>query len=842
MLEFDAALSTVVRAPTPARIGAPSEPATKSSGPLSADLLRQIHRYWNAANYLCVGQIYLQENPLLREPLKKEHIKPRLLGHWGTSAGQNFIYAHLNRLLRQSDADIIFISGPGHGGPTMNACAYLEGTYTEVHPEITQDLYGMRLFFRSFSTPGGIPSHCGPHTPNSMHEGGELGYSLVHAFGAAFDNPELIVACVVGDGEAETCPLEGSWKSVKFLNPARDGAVLPILHLNGYKISGPTVAARTSDAELAALYKGLGYTPHFVAGDDPETMHQLFAAALDTCYARILEIWKAARTGPPPNGAAPPRPSWPMIVFRSPKGWTCPKEVDGVLIEGTFRAHQVPLATVRENPEHLKMLEAWMRKYQPDELFDHDGRLKPEVADLAPPGNRRMGANPHVNGGRLLTALDLPDFAHYALSVPGPGQVVAEAPRKLGEYLRDVIKLNPRNFRIFAPDETNSNRLNAVFETTNRATMEEIVSIDDHLAPDGRVLEVLSEHLCEGWLEGYLLTGRHGMWTSYEAFAQVVDSMVTQHAKWMQQCLEFPWRRPIASLNVLLTSHAWRNDHNGFSHQAPGFVDNVLQRRSEVVRIYYPPDSNCLLNVFDHCLRSRNYVNVVTCGKQPELQWLTCEEALAHCSQGASIWKFATNDGGSPPDIVLACVGDVPTMEACAASWLLQKNVPGIKVRVVNVIDLSVLMSPDDHPHGMDNISFNELFTQDVDVVFAFHGYRWIIHSMVHGRANEARFHVRGFNDKGTTTTPFDMVVLNGVSRFHLAIDALKHVTRLRSQASDAIDLFQQKLHEHSVYIRQHFEDLPEIRHWHWTADFSEPTAPPPLAKEQPRAALFSDS
>ena len=820
MLEFDAALSTVVRAPTPARIGAPSEPATKSSGPLSADLLRQIHRYWNAANYLCVGQIYLQENPLLREPLKKEHIKPRLLGHWGTSAGQNFIYAHLNRLLRQSDADIIFISGPGHGGPTMNACAYLEGTYTEVHPEITQDLYGMRLFFRSFSTPGGIPSHCGPHTPNSMHEGGELGYSLVHAFGAAFDNPELIVACVVGDGEAETCPLEGSWKSVKFLNPARDGAVLPILHLNGYKISGPTVAARTSDAELAALYKGLGYTPHFVAGDDPETMHQLFAAALDTCYARILEIWKAARTGPPPNGAAPPRPSWPMIVFRSPKGWTCPKEVDGVLIEGTFRAHQVPLATVRENPEHLKMLEAWMRKYQPDELFDHDGRLKPEVADLAPPGNRRMGANPHVNGGRLLTALDLPDFAHYALSVPGPGQVVAEAPRKLGEYLRDVIKLNPRNFRIFAPDETNSNRLNAVFETTNRATMEEIVSIDDHLAPDGRVLEVLSEHLCEGWLEGYLLTGRHGMWTSYEAFAQVV----------------------LASLNVLLTSHAWRNDHNGFSHQAPGFVDNVLQRRSEVVRIYYPPDSNCLLNVFDHCLRSRNYVNVVTCGKQPELQWLTCEEALAHCSQGASIWKFATNDGGSPPDIVLACVGDVPTMEACAASWLLQKHVPGIKVRVVNVIDLSVLMSPDDHPHGMDNISFNELFTQDVDVVFAFHGYRWIIHSMVHGRANEARFHVRGFNDKGTTTTPFDMVVLNGVSRFHLAIDALKHVTRLRSQASDAIDLFQQKLHEHSVYIRQHFEDLPEIRHWHWTADFSEPTAPPPLAKEQPRAALFSDS
>jgi xylulose-5-phosphate/fructose-6-phosphate phosphoketolase len=844
MLEFDAALSTVIKIKDSPN-GASTSAAAKPTGPLSADVLRQVHRYWNAANYLCVGQIYLQDNPLLREPLKKEHIKPRLLGHWGTSAGQNFMYAHLNRLIRQTGADIIFISGPGHGGPTMNACAYLEGTYTDVHPEITRDIHGMRLFFRSFSTPGGIPSHCGPHTPNSMHEGGELGYSLVHAFGAAFDNPELIVACVVGDGEAETCPLEGSWKSVKFLNPARDGAVLPILHLNGYKISGPTVTARTSDAELAALYKGFGYDPHFVAGDDPETMHQLFAAALDTCYAKIQAIWKAARHAETPASSSGTRskcPAWPMIVFRSPKGWTCPAEVDGVPIEGTFRAHQVPLSTVRENPEHLKMLEAWMRKYQPDELFDREGRLVDEVAALAPADERRMGANPHVNGGRVLKALDLPDFAGYALSVPGPGQVVAEAPRKLGEYLRDVIKLNPENFRVFGPDETNSNRLNAVFETTNRATMEEIVSIDDHLAPDGRVMEVLSEHLCEGWLEGYLLTGRHGMWSSYEAFAQVVDSMVTQHAKWMQQCLEFPWRRPIASLNVLLTSHAWRNDHNGFSHQAPGFVDNVLQRRSEVVRIYYPPDSNCLLNVFDHCLRSRNYVNVVTCGKQPELQWLSCEEALAHCSQGASIWKFATNDGGDEPDVVLACVGDVPTMEACAASWLLQKHVPGIKVRVVNVIDLSSLMSPDDHPHGMDNISFNSLFTEKVDVIFAFHGYRWIIHSMVHGRSSEARFHVRGFNDKGTTTTPFDMVVLNGVSRFHLAIDALKHVKRLRSLASDAIDFFQQKLHEHSVHIRQHFEDMPEIRNWHYTPDFSDPTEPPPLAKGQPRAALFSDS
>jgi xylulose-5-phosphate/fructose-6-phosphate phosphoketolase len=840
MLEFNAALSTVVES-NEASLTESLPVATQPKGPLSADLLARMQRYWCAANYLCVGQIYLMDNPLLRGPLTKENIKPRLLGHWGTSAGQNFIYVHLNRLIRETDADIIYVSGPGHGGPTLNACAYLEGTYTDVHPEITQDIHGMRLFFRSFSTPGGIPSHCGPHTPNSMHEGGELGYSLVHAFGAAFDNPDLIVACVVGDGEAETCPLEGSWKGVKFLNPSRDGAVLPILHLNGYKISGPTVMGRTSDEELASFYKGQGYTPYFIEGDDPESVHQLFASALDDCFSRIRQIQKEFRTNPNKKKDQP-RPSWPMIVLRTPKGWTCPKEVDGVPIEGTFRAHQVPISTVCENPEHLKMLEAWMRKYRPDELFDKDGRLVAELAALAPDGNRRMGASPHVNGGRLLKALDLPDFAQYALSIPGPGEVVAEAPRKLGEYLRDVMKLNPSNFRLFCPDETNSNRLNAAFDATDRCTMEPIVSIDDHLAPDGRVMEVLSEHLCEGWLEGYLLTGRHGMWSSYEAFAQVVDSMVTQHAKWMEQCLEYPWRRPLASMNVLLTSHAWRNDHNGFSHQAPGFVDNVMQRRSEVVRVYYPPDSNCLLNVFDHCLRSRNYINVVTCGKQPELQWLTFDEALTHCSQGASIWNFATNDGGTEPDIVLACAGDVPTIEACATSWMLQKHVPGIKVRVVNVVDLSVLMSPDDHPHGMDNISFNEMFTRDVDVIFAFHGYRWLIHSMVHGRANEARFHVRGFNDEGTTTTPFDMVVLNKMSRFHLAIDALKHVPRLRSQASDAIDMFNQKLYEHHAYIRQHFEDLPEIRNWSWTKDFTEADAPPPLAKGQPRSQLFSDS
>jgi len=837
MLEFNAALSTAVEVDKKSQ-GAQTQPAgAKPNGPLSAELLDKMQRYWCAANYLCVGQIYLLDNPLLREPLVKENIKPRLLGHWGTSAGQNFIYVHLNRLIRETDANIIYISGPGHGGPTLNACAYLEGTYSEVHPEITQDADGMRLLFRSFSTPGGIPSHCGPHTPNSMHEGGELGYSLVHAFGAVFDNPDLIAACVVGDGEAETCPLEGSWKGVKFLNPSRDGAVLPILHLNGYKISGPTVMARTSDEELTSFYKGLGYTPIFVEGDDPEIVHQFLADALDRCYARIREIQKEARTN-----KEFVRQSWPMIVLRTPKGWTCPKEVDGIPVEGTFRAHQVPLSTVCENPEHLKLLEEWMRKYRPDELFDKEGRLIAELAALAPEGSRRMGANPHVNGGRVLEALDLPDFAQYALSIPGPGQVVAEAPRKLGEYLRDIIKLNPNNFRMFCPDETNSNRLNAAFDATDRCTMEPIVSIDDHLAPDGRVMEVLSEHLCEGWLEGYLLTGRHGMWSSYEAFAQVVDSMVTQHAKWMEECLEYPWRRPLASLNVLLTSHAWRNDHNGFSHQAPGFVDNVMQRRSEVVRVYYPPDSNCLLNVFDHCMRSRNYVNVVTCGKQPELQWLTFEEALAHCSQGASIWKFATNDGGGEPDIVLACAGDVPTIEACAASWLLQKYVPGIKVRVVNVVDLTALMSPDDHPHGMDNISFNAMFTPDVDVVFAFHGYRWLIHSMVHGRANEGRFHVRGFNDMGTTTTPFDMVVLNKMSRFHLAIDALKHVGRLRSEASDAIDMFNRKLYEHHAYIRQHFQDMPEIRNWSYTKDFSEASTPAPLAKGQPRGQLFTDS
>jgi xylulose-5-phosphate/fructose-6-phosphate phosphoketolase len=829
---FDAALSTAIAAS-----GEP-QPVTVPPGPLSPEMLDRMNRYWMAANYLCVGQIYLAENPLLREPLTVGCIKPRLLGHWGTSAGQNFIYVHLNRLIKERDASIIYISGPGHGGPSLNAHSYLEGTYSGVHPDITQDVEGMGLFFRQFSTPGGVGSHCGPHVPNSIHEGGELGYSLLHAFGAAFDNPQLIVACIVGDGEAETGPLEGSWKCIDFLNPVRDGAVLPILHLNGYKISGPTVQARRSDEELGTLYRGHGYHPYFVEGDDPATVHQLFATALDRCYDEIRAIQHAARR----NGV-PTRPAvWPMIVLRTPKGWTGPKEFHGVPIEGTFRAHQVPLEDVRSDPEQLNMLETWMRSYKPDELFDSVGSLIAELRALAPSGDRRMGANPSVNGGRVLTALDLPNFTDYALDAPRPGSVMAEAPRKLGEFLRDVIRCNPVNFRLFCPDETNSNRLNAVFEATTRASMETIVSIDDRVGPDGRVMEVLSEHCCEGWLEGYVLTGRHGLFASYEAFAQVVDSMLTQHAKWLEESREFPWRRPISSLNIFLTSHVWRNEHNGFSHQAPGFVDNALARRSEVIRVYYPPDGNCLLSVMDHCLRSRNYVNIVTCGKQFALQWLTMNLARTHCSRGASIWPFASNAAGTTPDVVLACVGDVPTLETCAASWLLQKYVPSIKVRVVNVVDLSVLMSPDSHPHGMDNISFEALFTNDAPVIFAFHGYPWVIHPMVHGRPNEDRFHVHGFMDRGTTTTPFDMVVLNKMSRYHLAIDALKYVSRLRSDASDVIDAFNAKLDQHHKYIREHLRDMPEIENWRWTPDFSESTEPPPIAQGHPRGQPFSDA
>ena len=829
--DFDASLSTAIAS----NGERPTE--TVPSGPLSAEMLDRMERYWMAANYLCVGQIYLSANPLLRDPFATDNIKPRLLGHWGTSPGQNFIYLHLNRLINERGANVIYIAGPGHGGPSLNAHSYLEGTYSEVHPDVTQDLEGMRLLFRQFSTPGGVPSHCGPHVPNSIHEGGELGYSLVHAFGAAFDNPDLIVACIVGDGEAETGPLEGSWKGIEFLNPARDGAVLPIVHLNGYKISGPTVQARLRDEELSALYQGHGYKPFFVEGDDHATVHQLFAQALNQCHDEIRGIQSSAR-----KHGFQRRPTWPMIVLRTPKGWTGPKEVEGMPIEGTFRAHQVPLANVRTNPEHLRLLEAWMRSYKQNELFDADGTLIADLRALAPRGDLRMGANPSVNGGRVLDALDLPNFSDYALDVPAPGEVAAEAPRKLGQFLCEIIKRNPKNFRFFCPDETNSNRLNAVFDATTRCNMEATVSIDDHIGSDGRVMEVLSEHNCEGWLEGYVLTGRHGVFASYEAFAQVVDSMLTQHAKWLEESKRFSWREPVASLNIFLTSHAWRNDHNGFSHQAPGFVSNALARRSEVIRIYYPPDSNCLLSVMDHCLRSRNYVNIVTCGKQPELQWLDMEGARAHCSRGVSIWDFATNDAGGEPDVVLACAGDVPTLETCAAAWLLRKHVPGIKLRVVNVVDLGVLMPPSKHPHGMDEISFEALFTNDVPVIFAFHGYPWVIHPMVHGRANEERFHVRGFIDRGTTTTPFDMVVLNEMSRFHLAIEALKYVTRLRSDVSEVIDALNLKLFEHHSYIREHLQDMPEIRNWHWTPDFSEPTRPPVFAEGHPIGQPFTDA
>jgi xylulose-5-phosphate/fructose-6-phosphate phosphoketolase len=834
MFLFDPKLSSAVEVSQ----APPKEAEPPIAGPLSPELLDKMHRYWQAANFLTVGQIYLQENPLLRKPLLKEHIKPRLLGHWGTSTGLSFIYVHLNRLINEKQASVLYIAGPGHGGPALNANSYLEGTYSAVHQEITQDAAGIRRFFREFSTPGGVPSHCGPHLPNSIHEGGELGYALLHAFGAAFDNPDLLVACVIGDGEAETSPLEGSWKSNRFLNPARDGAVLPILHLNGYKISGPTLEARTQDAELTQLYFGHGYKPYIVAGDDPPSMHQKFAAALDTAYAEIRAIQEAAR-----KGGAIKVPLWPMIILRSPKGWTGPKEVDGLPIEGTFRAHQVPLATVRENPAQLKLLEEWMRSYQPEKLFDAEGNFDPALQAIAPQGALRMGANPVANGGRILNALSLPDFVNYALEVPEPGCVIAESPRKLGEYFRDVIKFNPDNFRLFCPDETNSNRLNAVFEATDRCSMAETISIDDHVGPAGRVMEVLSEHCCEGWLEGYVLTGRHGVWATYEGFAQVVDSMLTQHGKWLEQCEELPWRRPIASLNIFLTSHCWRNDHNGFSHQAPGFVDGALSRRSTIIRVYYPPDANTLLSSFDHCLRTRNYLNLVTCGKQEQLQWLNMEEAIEHCSRGASRWQFASNDGvgDGNPDVILACVGDVPTLETVAASWLLQKYVPEIKVRLVNIIDLTVLMSPDEHPHGMDALSFEALFTQAAPVVFAYHGYRWAIHSMIHGRPNEARFHVRGFLDRGSTTTPFDMVVRNKISRYHLVLDALKYVPEIRAKHTDIVDLMNRKLFEHHNYIREHFEDMPEVALWRWTSNFSESLDPLPLAKGQPRAALFTD-
>jgi len=783
---------------------------------LSATELARLHAWWRAANYLSVGQIYLRSNPLLREPLQARDIKPRLLGHWGTSPGINLVWAHLDRLIGRTGQSTLLLIGPGHGGPAALANAWLEGTYSETYPQVTPDAEGMRRLFRQFSTPAGVPSHVSPPTPGSIHEGGELGYVLSHAFGAAFDNPELLVVAIIGDGEAETGPLEGSWKGVSFLNPARDGAVLPILHLNGYKISGPTVLARKRDEEIAALLSGHGYDAFFVEGNDAPQVHQDLARVLDQCHAQIGSLQKDARGGLPR-----PRPRWPAIVLRTPKGWTGPGKVDGVQIEGTFRAHQVPLARVREDPRHLAMLEAWMRSYRPEELFDSEGRLVAAVAAHSPRGSLRMSASPHANGGALVQPLAIPDLAKHALEVREPGVMVHESTRPLGALLRDVFRSNRQqaNFRLFCPDETNSNRLGAVFEVENRASMERVLESDDHVSPDGRVMEVLSEHNCQGWLEGYLLTGRHGMLVTYEAFALIVASMATQHAKWLEVCGSIPWRAPVPSLNYLLTSTCWRNDHNGFSHQGPGFMDTVLSKKGTVARVYLPPDANCLLAVADHCLRSRNYVNLIVIDKQPQLQWLGLDAARDHCSRGAGTWKWAGTPGGEgEPDIVLACAGDTPTLETVAAAAWLRKQAPGLNVRVVNVVDLMTLATPEEHPHGMREEAFVELFTREIDVVFAFHAYPGLVHGLLHGRPDAGRFHVRGYREEGTTTTPFDMVVLNQMSRFHLAIEALKRARRKPARADALIEECHAMLRKHRAYVDEEMEDMPEIRDWAWSS------------------------
>ena len=779
-----------------------------------ADQLDLLDRYWRAANYLSVGQIYLLDNPLLREPLRPEHIKPRLLGHWGTTPGLNFIYAHLNRAIRICDLNVIYICGPGHGGPGMVANTYLEGTYSEIYPDLSRDEAGLRKLFRQFSFPGGIPSHAAPETPGSIHEGGELGYALVHAYGAAFDNPDLIVACVIGDGEAETGPLAASWHSNKFLNPARDGAVLPILHLNGYKIANPTVLGRLGDDEIRALFRGLGHEPLFVEGDEPQNMHRLMADALDVALASIRSIQHKAR-----NGGAGDRPTWPVVVLRSPKGWTGPKEVDGLKVEGFWRAHQVPIADPRKNAAHLALLEQWMKSYEPEKLFDQAGRLVGELQALAPQGARRMGANPHANGGLLKRELKLPDFHAYAVEVQRPGGVTAEATRELGKYLRDVMELNAgaRNFRLMGPDETASNRLDATFEATERVWMEAREPYDVHLAPDGRVMEVLSEHLCQGWLEGYLLTGRHGLFNCYEAFVHIVDSMFNQHAKWLKVARELSWRRPIASLNYLLTSHVWRQDHNGFSHQDPGFVDLVTNKKADIVRVYFPPDANTLLWVADHCLRTYNRINVIVAGKQPAPQWLGMQEAAIHCDAGIGIWTWAgTEAGNAEPDVVMACAGDVPTLETLAAVDLLRKALPELKIRVINVVDLMTLQPNDQHPHGLSSRDFDSLFTRDRPVIFAYHGYPYLIHRLTYGRTNHDRMHVRGFAEEGTTTTPFDMVVLNGLDRYHLAIEAIERTPGLGTAAAHVKQEFRDALIRHTHYVRAHGEDMPEIRDWVW--------------------------
>ena len=789
---------------------------TKNRGaekPLAPEQLRKLDAYWRAANYLSVGQIYLYDNALLKQPLALQHIKPRLLGHWGTTPGLNFVYAHLNRLITARNLNMIYVAGPGHGGPGLVANTYLEGTYSEVYPSISQDETGMKRLFTQFSFPGGIPSHVAPETPGSINEGGELGYSLAHAYGAAFDNPDLIVACVVGDGEAETGALATSWHSNKFLNPVHDGAVLPILHLNGYKIAGPTVLGRITRDELESLFRGYGYTPYFVEGNDPDEMHQRMAATLDIVVADIDRIQRDARK----NGFTE-RPRWPMIVLRSLKGWTGPKTVDDKPVEGTFRAHQVPVTDFATHPEHIKILEQWMKSYRPEELFDENGRLVAELAELAPKGERRMGANPHANGGLLLRDLKMPDFRDYAVTVPAPGAVRAEPTRVQGEFIRDVLNLNieARNFRVFSPDETASNRWNAVFEVTNRCSTADLIAIDDHIAPDGRVMEMLSEHQCEGWLEGYLLTGRHGFFSCYEAFIHIVDSMLNQHAKWLDVTRRIPWRRPVASLNYLLSSHVWRQDHNGFSHQDPGFIDHVMTKKADVIRVYLPPDANTLLSVTDHCLRSRNYVNVIVSGKQPEWQWLDMDAAIRHCSAGLSIWEWASNDAGSVPDVVMACCGDVPTLETLAAVQILRQQFPELKIRVINVVDLMKLQPQSEHPHGLGDKDFDQLFTTDRPIIFAYHGYPWLIHRLTYRRANHGQLHVRGFKEHGTTTTPFDMVVLNDLDRFHLAADVIDRVARLAPQAAYAKQHLRERLLEHRQHICRYGEDLPEIRNWQW--------------------------
>ena len=784
---------------------------------LSDHELEQLDAYWRASNYLSVGQIYLLNNPLLREPLRREHIKPRLLGHWGTTPGLNFLYVHLNRVIKRDDLDMIYIIGPGHGGPALVAQAYLEGTYSEVYPNVSEDAAGMKALFKQFSFPGGIPSHVAPETPGSIHEGGELGYALSHAYGAAFDNPDLIVTCVVGDGEAETGPLATAWHGNKFLNPERDGCVLPILHLNGYKIANPCFLARIPQEELKKLFEGYGYKPYFVEGHDPMTMHQAMAEVMDTVVAEIKETWADARR----NGFRK-RPAWPMIIMRSPKGWTCPPEIDGKKCEDYWRSHQVPMGDMDE-PSHIAILEDWMKSYRPEELFDQNGTFRRELAELAPKGHRRMSDNPHANGGALLKDLRLPEFRDYAVEVPAPGATMAESTRVQGKFLRDVMKLNmdARNFRLFSPDENNSNRWQDVLEVTKRCYTAEILPYDDHLAPDGRVMEVLSEHQCQGWLEGYLLTGRHGFFSCYEAFIHIIDSMFNQHAKWLKVCNHIPWRRPVASLNYLLSSHVWRQDHNGFSHQDPGFIDHVVNKKAEVVRVYLPPDANCLLAVTDQCLRSRNKINVVVAGKQMAPQWLTMDEAMKHCAAGVGIWEWASNDRGSEPDVVMACCGDVPTLETLAAVDLLRIHVPELKIRVINVVNLMTLQPPSEHPHGLTDNEFDALFTTDKPIIFAFHGYPWLIHRLTYRRKGHGNLHVRGYVEEGTTTTPFDMVVLNRMDRFSLVNDVIDRVPQLATRAAYAKQAIRKRLFDHKLYIQQHGDDMPEIRDWRWSGSAS---------------------